>query len=172
MRHAVIIALAPDRRSGIILCPDLLPADQAVARVKEIIAAGAVPDARFPIVQAVAVDGSSTLREHAFRPSQTELLAAIELAKNRPSIAALQAAVQSAETDRDNAMAALAEEARKLELANQRIRDVENLLKAKAKAEADAKVKAEADAKAKAEADAKAKAEADAKAKTKGTAAA
>lgn len=80
MRLALIIALAPDRRSGRVLS-DILPADQAVTEVKQAIVRNeALPG--YPIIAAVALD--STLREHRFKadaqplklgPAQTELLA-------------------------------------------------------------------------------------------------
>ncbi len=63
MRLALIIALAPDRRSGRVLS-DILPADKAVTEVKQAIVRNeALPD--FPIIAAVALD--STLREHRFK---------------------------------------------------------------------------------------------------------
>lgn len=80
MRLALIIALAPDRRSGRVLS-DILPADKAVTEVKQAIVRNeALPD--FPIIAAVALD--STLREHRFKadakplklgPEQVELSA-------------------------------------------------------------------------------------------------
>lgn len=63
MRLALLIALAPDRRSGRVLS-DLMPADQALAKVKQAIITDDCPDADFPILQAVAVDAK--LREHRF----------------------------------------------------------------------------------------------------------
>jgi len=70
MRLALLIALAPDRRSGRVLS-DLMPADQALAKVKQAIVSNDCPNADFPILQAVAVDAK--LREHRFTPSLAEI---------------------------------------------------------------------------------------------------
>ncbi len=72
MRLATIISLAPDRRSGRVQGGDLLPADEAVTKVKQLITSGKPLDPRFPIVAAVAF---STLREHRFAVDAAELAA-------------------------------------------------------------------------------------------------
>ena len=64
MKLAIVIALAPDRRSGRVLS-DILPADKAVDQVKLAITRKQCPDARFPIIQALKLD--SKIREHRFR---------------------------------------------------------------------------------------------------------
>jgi len=64
MKLALVIALAPDRRSGRVLS-GILPADAAISQVKQAITADECPDASFPILQAVATD--SLLREHRFK---------------------------------------------------------------------------------------------------------
>ena len=64
MKLAIVIALAPDRRSGRVLS-DLLPADKAIDQVKKAIIGNQCPDARFPILQAIKLD--SKFREHRFR---------------------------------------------------------------------------------------------------------
>lgn len=69
MRLAVIISLALDRRSGRVHGTDLLPADEAVTKVKQLITSGKPLDPRFPIVAAVAF---STLREHRFNVDPAE----------------------------------------------------------------------------------------------------
>jgi hypothetical protein len=63
MRLALVIALAPDRRSGRVLS-DILPADQAVAAVKAAIDANRMLEG-FPNLEAVALD--SCLRRHRFK---------------------------------------------------------------------------------------------------------
>lgn len=64
MRLALVIALAPDRRSGRVLS-GILPADKAVEQVKEAIVANAMHEG-FPNLEAVALD--SCLRRHRFKP--------------------------------------------------------------------------------------------------------
>jgi hypothetical protein len=88
MRLALVIALAPDRRSGRVLS-GLIPADQAISQVKQGINENECPDARFPVLQAVAVD--SCLREHRFRVTQAEINEAIE----RLASTAAQGLIQS-----------------------------------------------------------------------------
>lgn len=70
MRLALVIALTPDRRSGRVLS-GLIPADQAISQVKQAINENACPDARFPVLRAVAVD--SCLREHRFSPTAVDI---------------------------------------------------------------------------------------------------
>lgn len=72
MRLAIILSLALDRRSGRVHGADLLPADEAVTKVKQLITSGKPLDPRFPIVEAVAF---STLREHRFNVDPAELAA-------------------------------------------------------------------------------------------------
>lgn len=76
MKLALIIALSPDRRSGRVLS-DILPADQAIDKVKRAITDGACPDARFPIIRAISLDAK--LREHRFR------VTAEDIAEDTPS---------------------------------------------------------------------------------------
>ena len=64
MKLALVIALAPDRRSGRVLS-NILPADKAVNQVKLAITSNQCPDASYPILQAVKI--SDKLREHRFR---------------------------------------------------------------------------------------------------------
>ncbi len=66
MRLALLISLAADRRSGRLHGDDLIPADQAVAKVKQLINGGKPLDPRFPIIAAVTVQ---SLREHRFSVS-------------------------------------------------------------------------------------------------------
>lgn len=72
MKHAVVLALAPDRRSGRVL-GNLVTADDAVKFVKEAIHTGRCPDARFP--QLVAVGINDVLRQHRFTVSAEQVAA-------------------------------------------------------------------------------------------------
>lgn len=63
MRLAIVVALAPDRRSGQVLS-GIMPADQAIAKVKEAITAN-VAASGFPNLGAFALD--SCLRSHRFK---------------------------------------------------------------------------------------------------------
>lgn len=65
MKLAVILALAPDRRSGRVVS-GLLPADQAMAQVKQAINAGGSPDVTAEFSTLAAVDVGSILRQHRF----------------------------------------------------------------------------------------------------------
>ena len=78
MRLAIIIALTLDRRTvGRVLSP-LLSATEAMAQLKAAVTSGHCPDARFPIVQAVALD--SVIKEHRFRPTSGDIAQAIDAA--------------------------------------------------------------------------------------------
>lgn len=70
MKLALIIALSPDRRSGRVLS-DILPADQAIDKVKRVITDNECPDARFPIIRAISLDAK--LREHRFRVTAADI---------------------------------------------------------------------------------------------------
>lgn len=70
MKLALLIAFAPDRRSGRVL-GDVVPADKAIATVKAAIAAGTCPDARFPNLAAVSL--SDILRQHRFQVSAADV---------------------------------------------------------------------------------------------------
>lgn len=72
MRLALIVALAPDRRSGRVLS-DLMTADQAIGKVKQAITSGECPDVDLPILVAVGID--TKLREHRFVPSAVQIAA-------------------------------------------------------------------------------------------------
>ncbi len=75
MRLALLIALSADRRTAMVLS-DTVPADQAIKAVKQMIETGEAPDARYPIVAAVALD--HVLREHRFKPTAEEIAKAVE----------------------------------------------------------------------------------------------
>ena len=75
MKLAIVIALAPDRRSGRVLS-NILPADKAIDQVKKAIIGNQCPDARFPILQAVKLDGK--FREHRFRVLPGDVAADVE----------------------------------------------------------------------------------------------
>lgn len=66
MKLALVVAFAPDRRSGRVL-GNVVPADEAVKTVKEAISAESIPDARYPILAAVAL--TEVLRDHRFKPT-------------------------------------------------------------------------------------------------------
>lgn len=124
MRLALILALTPDRRSGRALS-GIIPADEAVAGVKRLIASGGTPDALHPIVQAVSLN--TVLREHRCQPSAQQVaVEAADLAKTTDLLHALQQLEQrfaQVELDRDNALAALAEEAAKVAALEARLAD-------------------------------------------------
>jgi len=94
MKLALVIALAPDRRSGRVLS-GLIPADQAISQVKQAINENACPDARFPVLQAVAVD--SRLREHRFNPTAAEIAEARDIVVKPEDLAGI--AVEIGEGD-------------------------------------------------------------------------
>lgn len=73
MRHALLIGLTRDRRSGARVLGPVLPADQAIKTIKELITRNECPDPRFPVVQAISLD--SILREQVFRPTSEQIAA-------------------------------------------------------------------------------------------------
>jgi hypothetical protein len=90
MTLALVISLASDRRSGRVLDGTLVPADQAVKKVKQLITDGRAPDPRFPIV--AAISAGNILREHRFNPTQAEFDASEETTQV-PDADALNAAL-------------------------------------------------------------------------------
>jgi hypothetical protein len=82
MKLALVIALAPDRRSGRVMT-EVLASDKAIAFVKNALASGECPDARYPILRAISID--SHFREHRFRVSAQDVTDAEDTASMLPS---------------------------------------------------------------------------------------
>lgn len=70
MKLALVIAFAPDQRSGRVL-GGVVTADMAIKTVKDAINAGKSPDARFPNLAAVVL--SDVIRKHRFQVTQAEI---------------------------------------------------------------------------------------------------
>lgn len=70
MKLALVIAFAPDRHSGRVL-GDVVAADAAIKTVKDAIAAGKCPDARYPNLAAVSL--SDVIRQHRFQVSPADV---------------------------------------------------------------------------------------------------
>lgn len=83
MKLAAIALLAADGHSGRILSDELVPNDQAIRRVKDMIQSGECPDPRFPTVSVLPVQNLG--RGHRFKPTADQVAKAEAAAKKKPA---------------------------------------------------------------------------------------